>query len=76
MVTVTEELVRQIMTSDMSNIKNKMKYILESCGLGHYYELFEEEEIDLEVLKMLEEGHYNELSIDPRDREIIQWINS
>jgi hypothetical protein len=75
MVTVTEEHVREIMSSDMSNIVNKMKYIFEACGLGVYYDSFHSEEIDLDTLKIMETRDFIELGVDPMDELIINWIN-
>ena len=76
MVTITEEYVCTIMTSDMSNVINKMKYIFEACGLGIYYDTFHAEEIDLDTLKIMETKDFVEMDIEPFEELIITWINN
>lgn len=76
MVTITEQYVRNVMTSDMSNVINKMKYILEACGLGKYYDTFHVEEIDLDTLKIMETTDFVEMGIEPVEELIINWINN
>ena len=76
MVTVTQETVCKIMLSDMTNVTNKMKYVFESCGVGEYYTLFYEEQIDLDTLKIMETKDFVELGVLPMDEVIMRWINN
>ena len=76
MVTITEQYVRNVMTSDMSNVINKMKYIFEACGLGSYYDTFHVEEIDLDTLKIMETTDFVDMGIEPVEELIINWINN